>query len=90
MVFLTVILTVDSISNIRAYFENIVVFLDVSSTLVVVQTVSRLPLCSGRDTLNVVLIDYSTRHLTDCVDTAAVVQTVKAVDNAVIADHIIA
>ena len=83
---LTVILAVYGICYVRAYFKDVVVFLDVSSALIVVETVGRLPLSGCRDTLNVVFVDNSTGHLSDSVDTAAVVETVKAVDNTVVAD----
>ena len=73
-------------NNHERFSKDVVVFLDVSSALIVVETVGRLPLSGCRDTLNVVFVDNSTGHLSDSVDTAAVVETVEAVDNTVVAN----
>ena len=74
---LTIVLTVDGIGNVRAYFKDVVKLLDVSRALVIMETVCRPAWTASRDTLNVVLVDYSSGHLSDSVDTAAVVETVK-------------
>ena len=87
---LTVVLAIDGISYIRAYLKYVVIFFNVSRTLIVMETVSRLESGCGRDALNVVFIYDSSFHLTDSVYTAAVMKTVKAVNNTVMAYHIIA
>ena len=89
MVLLTVVLAVDGVSNVRVDLQDVVVLLDVGGTLVIVQTVGRCAGAACRDALDVVLVDDRAGHLTDCVDTAGVVQTVQAVDDTVVADLVV-